>query len=419
MVEQRAMNQSTGDSAVHLWRGWVPNDAPQPLVMVRGAGIQVFDQNGRAYLDAQAAYSGASCGYGVPAIVDAVAEQARQLPHYPLEHSYNVPALALARSIAGLMPPDLQRVFFCTSGSDAVEAAIKMVRMAQRLRGFSARTIVLTLPDAYHGATLAALTASDIAPARAGFEPFAEAIERMPTPNGAGMLQAIEAYGVERIAAVLLEPVRGVGGVLLPRPGDLAGIEALCRRHDIFLIADEIMTGFGRTGRWFAFEHWDLLPDLITLEKGLTGGYAPLAAVAASAAVYDTFADDPILHGFRHGHTFCGHPIACAAGVATLETIRRGRLVENAAAVGADMLEDAQRLRRHKAIVDVRGLGLLLGIETKSDAVADRIQVAAKERGLLLRPQRKVLTIAPPLCLSVDQSRHIVDILDTSCAAVD
>lgn len=402
-----------------LWRPWTPNQPEARLTLVSGDGVHVVDSDGRRYLDAQAAYSGAVCGYGVRAIADAIARQAASIQSYPLEQADTQPARELARRIAAVMPGALQHVFFACSGSDAVEAAVKMARMTQRLRGFPTRTTVLTLPAGYHGATLATLAASDIPAASDGFGPLPAGFERLEGSDGGALERALGRLGPEQVAALLVEPVRGVGGVRPLGSTDLGDLAALCGRFGILLIVDEIMTGYGRTGRWCACEHWGIVPDIVTLEKGLTGGYVPLAAAVASPTIYAAFADDPLLGGFRHGHTFSGHPLACAAGVATLDEIQRDGLIENAARVGMLCLAAAERLRARRVVTDVRGLGLLLGVELCDGRAAAQVCAAARDAGVLVRRQGAVLTAAPPLCIRAEQALEIVDVLDAGCARLD
>jgi adenosylmethionine-8-amino-7-oxononanoate aminotransferase len=393
------------------------------LTIVHGQGVEVTDDQGRRYLDAQAGYSGASCGYGVPSIKAAVVAQAEKIAHYPLGETDTLPARRLARQIAALCPPDLRHVFFCSSGSEAVEAAMKIARLAQRLAGHQDRRFIVTLPAAYHGATMSALAASDIALAREGFDPFPDGFLRVDA-NGQGKLASAIAKALDddegrTIAGVLLEPVRGVGGVHPLAPGELKAIGEICRAQQVLLLVDEVMTGFGRTGRWFAYQHEDVIPDLVIMSKGMTGGYAPLAAVAARSHVFERFAADPVAGGLRHGHTSSGHALSCAAALATIDEIQRRDLVASAAAVGGRMLDRARSALTSRLVADVRGLGLLIGVELRTVAEANAVRGAAREHGLLLRGQRGVLTLAPPLCIDDDKATMMVDILEQSCREVE
>lgn len=422
------------EDAEFLWRPWSPQGAfRDSLMVVSGSGCEVEDASGHRYLDAKGCHLSASVGYGHPTVVAAVADQAATLMTYDLMTGITGPAVQLAAKIAGLAGGSLSRTFFCSSGSEATETAVKMARMYHGLRGEPDRRWVLSLDAGYHGSTLAAAGMTNLPLTRAGNEPFPAKFATVPAPRCSRCIQriphgaceipgpeylaaAMESIGPERVAAFIVEPVLGVGGLVFPPAGYLAGVREVCDRFGALLIVDEVMTGFGRTGRWFAFEHAEITPDILTTSKGLSGGYVPLAAVTARRDIYDTFTADPLLGGFRHGHTMSGHATACAAGLAVLDVIESNGLVEHAAALGADLLTALLPLAERRWIHDVRGLGLLIGIETVTAEQAAWLAGAARDSGVLVRCQDEVVIVAPPLVLSGAQGVRIVEVL-TACAA--
>jgi adenosylmethionine-8-amino-7-oxononanoate aminotransferase len=418
----------------YLWHPWSPAGARWPL-MVAGEGCFVADASGRRYLDARACTMNAVLGYGHPAVIEAVTSQLSRLMTYDLSCGTTAPAVLLARRLAGLLPGPLTRTFFVNSGSEATETAIRIARMYHQMTGAPGRRAVITLHDGYHGATLAALAATGSAFRKTGAEPLPDGFVTVRTPRcpacaggaahqqceipGPGQLaDVISAMGPGQVAAVLIEPVLGVGGVIPLPDGYLTQVRQSCDEYGVLLIADEVMTGLGRTGWMFGFQHDGVVPDIVTTGKHLAGGHLPLAAVTTTQAVYEAFASDPLLGGLRHGHTTSGHATACAAALACLEVIDREGLAGRARRLGGMLLEELGRLRRHPIVRDVRGRGLLAGAELATDVLAGQVAGQCMRRGVLVRPVGPVLQIAPPLVISEDQLRQVTATVDQACAHV-
>lgn len=417
----------------HLWHPWAPVAAAvrgSRRVFVSGSGCHLYDSEGRQYFDARSSSFNAGLGYGRADVVAAVSMQMQRLMTYDLVDASTDPPIRLAHKLSQILPPPLRRVFFCSGGSEAVEAAIKMVRIYQGLRGYPERTVLLGYAGGYHGPTLGAMGLYGSAFHQTGSGPLPEGFATLRHPSAvtgspltaeAAIAEVEEAIsragGPSRVAAILLEPVQGNGGVRIPGPDFLPQLRTLCDREGILLVFDEIMTGCGRTGRMFAFEHWGVVPDVLLLSKCLTGGYMPLSALVTRDEIYAEFSHDPLLGGFRHGHTNTGHAAACAAGLAVLRAIESEGLVENARANGEIVLGHLRRLAAGQpAILDVRGLGLLIGLElarTEDGASrAERVLVAAAELGLLLRRSGEVIILSPPLTLSAADRGELLALLE-------
>ena len=341
----------------HLWHPWSAIDAAAPRrLFVRGSGCYLVDGEGRRYLDARSSSFNAGLGYGRADVVAAVARQMTELMTFELVDAATVPPILLAGRLAALLPPRLQRCFFFSSGSEAVEATLKLARVHHRIRGHGEKSVCLGFRGGYHGPTLGAMGLYGSAFHQTGCEPMPADLGALPYPatdGGAPLsaeegLAAVEAAveragGASRIAAIVIEPVQGNGGVRIPPPGFLAGLRRLCDRLGALLVFDEIMTGCGRTGSLFAFEHWQVVPDVLLLSKCLSGGYLPLSVMVTGDDVYRSFRQDPLLAGFRHGHTCSGHAAACAAGLAVLDAMEREDVVANCRRQGGAIVE---RLRQ-------------------------------------------------------------------------
>ncbi|WP_326693833.1 aminotransferase family protein [Streptomyces sp. NBC_01766] len=413
----------------HLLHPWTPMGDPEQLLIVSGEGCDVTDSYGRTYLDGRSGQFNATLGYGHPRVLAAIQEQAGKLMTYALLGSSNEPAVLLAAKLAELLGEPLSRTLFCNSGSEASEAAVRIVRMYHTLQGQPERTTVISLADGYHGTTsgTTAMSASPIAwagcgPRPGGFVQIATprcaqcasgaAHDPCAVPGPEALEEAVLAQGAENVAAFFVEPVLGVGG-LLPLPaGYLRGVRDICDRYGVLLVVDEVTTGLGRTGAWFAHQREGITPDIVTTAKGLTSGYAPLAAVTMTTAIADVFATDPMLGGLRHGHTTSGHAMGAAAALAVLRVIEEDGLIEHAAAVGERLCSQlTARLKGLDGVRDVRGVGLLAGIEFDSFPRASQVVAACRRAGVVVRSEGPVLFVSPPLIVTEEQVDRIVDAL--------
>jgi taurine--2-oxoglutarate transaminase len=442
----------------HVIYSWSAQGEVDPLPVAGGEGCWFRDHEGRRYLDFASQVINFNLGHQHPRLIEAVRRQASELcglaPSFASE-----PRSELARLLAEVTPGDLSMTLFTTGGADANENAVKLARWVTGRRKVVARY------RSYHGATAgaAALTGD---PRRWPAEPASPGVVRMFDPypyrcsaghhddahgahavdsaagradacaiaaGGPHLEEILQYEGPESVAAVILETVTGANGVLVPPPGYLASIREVCDRYGVLLIFDEVMTGFGRTARWFACEHWNVAPDIMTLAKGITGGAVPLGAVVVSERLRPWLEE----HVFASGLTACGQPLACAAGVATVEAIRDEGLIENAAAMGEVLGAGLAVLADdHPSVGEVRGLGLLWGLElvrsreTREPLVpfaaageAARpmaaLKRAAMDHGLLVFTHGNVLLAAPPLVIGRDELDTGLGILDEVLAVAD
>jgi len=367
-----------------------------PVTLVRGEGARVWDDSGREYLDALAGIAVCGLGHAHPAVAEALADQARRLVH--VSNNYHIPTQQeLGRRIAERAGQE--RVFFCNSGAEANETAIKIARRYGHDRGIEAPRIVVC-EQAFHGRTLATLTATGNPKAQAGFGPLVEGFDRVPF----GDIDAIRTLADERadIVAVMIEPVQGEGGIRPLPKGRLAELRALCDEMGWLLICDEIQSGMGRTGAWFAQQHDGVTADVTTVAKALGNG-VPIGACLARGEASETLVPG------SHGTTFGGNPLACRAGLAVLDAIDQGALVERAAVLGERMVSGfRQTLGDLDGVREIRGRGLMIGIEL--DRECGELMRRALDAGLLINVTAgNTLRLLPPLIITDDEADRIVD----------
>ena len=370
---------------------------PLALSFTRGLGTRLWDQQGREYLDAVAGVAVTNVGHSHPRLVAAISEQAGLLLHTSNLYSIDWQQ-QLARRLAQLS--GLDRAFFNNSGAEANETALKLARLHGWKKGIE-QPLVVVMENAFHGRTLGTMAASDGPSVRLGFQRFPGDFIKI----GFGDMAALEAVTAQfgtRIAAVLLEPIQGESGVLVAPPGYLKAMRDHCTRHGWLMMLDEIQTGIGRTGTWFAFQHEGIVPDVMTLAKGLGNG-VPIGACLARAAVAELFTPG------SHGSTFGGNPLACRVGCTVLEIIQEQGLLENAARQGEHLLARLRmELEEHPQVRAIRGKGLMIGIELASP-YRDLAQRAAQEHGLLINVTRgKIIRLLPPLTLERKEVEMIV-----------
>jgi 4-aminobutyrate aminotransferase/4-aminobutyrate aminotransferase/(S)-3-amino-2-methylpropionate transaminase len=379
----------------------------RPPVLVRGEGAYLFDAEGRRYLDCYAGVTVVNAGHCNPEIIDAAAEQMRRLQHTTTVY-LTEPMLEVARAVAELAPGNLRRSFFCASGSEANEGALLLAALA------TGRKEVVYLQDGLHGRTKWAMSVTGLGMWRTDPDPLVTA-RAAPGPRHPESLTALEQL-LRRgtVAAVIAEPVQGNGGIVVPPEDYWPGLRRLCTRHGTLLIADEVQTAWNRTGRWFAAEHWGVVPDVVTVAKALGNGF-PIAAFVTS--------DEVAAHCTRPGAaTFGGNLVSCRAALATLAFHQRRQLGQRSAALGADLLRRLRELReRRPEIADVRGLGLMVGVElcdgagAPAAALTDAVLERMKDDGFLLGktgPGRNVLTWMPPLVVTAEDLESSVEALD-------
>ncbi|MCP5301404.1 MAG: aspartate aminotransferase family protein [Chromatiaceae bacterium] len=370
-----------------------------PVAFSRGEGAQLWDTEGRVYLDALSGIAVCNLGHAHPAVTAAICDQARRVVH--TSNVYGIPMQeALGEVLTGLA--GMQRAFFCNSGAEANEAAIKLARLYGNRRGIKAPSIVV-MENSFHGRTLATLTATGNRKVQAGFEPLVQGFVRVPYGD-LGALRAV-AESQQDVVAVLVEPIQGEGGINVPQPDFLPGLRALCDSKGWLMMLDEIQTGMGRTGRPFAYQHHDLVPDVITVAKALGNG-VPIGACLATGEAAELFAPG------NHGSTFGGNPLACSAALAVCETLRAERLWERADTLGAQLRGALrERLGDVGAVTAVRGQGLMIGIQLDRPCAA--LVSDALAAGLLINvTAESVIRLLPPLIFSEAQIAQLVDGLD-------
>ena len=295
---------------------------PSFTVIAKGEGALIWDTDGKEYVDAMASLWYCAAGHGRADIADAVAAQLRTIEAYSCFDPFsNGPADELAERLADLTPMPDARVFLCGSGSEAVDTAMKLARLAQRMAGHAERTLIISRERGYHGTNLGGTSAQGIAPNREGWGPLVPDVVQVPSDDSEALAALMAERGGE-VAAVITEPVQGAGGVFPPADGYLAELRRLCDHHGAFLIFDEVITGFGRLGTWFAADHYGVIPDLTTFAKAVTSGYQPLGGVLVGTSVRGPLESDPAFI-LRHGYTYSGHPAACAGGLANLAVLER------------------------------------------------------------------------------------------------
>ena len=387
-----------------------------PVIWARGRGATLWDVDGKEYVDGTCGLWQCAVGHGREELARVAAEQMATLEFYASFWNFaNEPSIRLAARLAELSPPGLDRVFFTNGGSEGTETAIKLVRLAWHAQGKPERNVILSRKAAYHGVGSASLAATGIPPLKEGFGPLAPGFVHLSTPTlrsdaselVAELRAAIDEHGADRIAAFIGEPVMGVGGMIPPPEGYWPQVQEVLREHGILLVLDEVVTAYGRTGHWFGAQKYDLDADLIVTAKALTSGYVPMGAVLVHDRVVE------LLDGtqFRHGFTYNGHPVGAAVALANLEIIEREGLLERAARVGARMLERLKPVEELECVAEVRGVGLMLGVELAGDRDAAPVAVGALAQGVVVRASGQKIVMSPPFVIEDEQADRVIDVL--------
>jgi adenosylmethionine-8-amino-7-oxononanoate aminotransferase len=444
------MTTTTADAIRHLWthrtqdHPWL---ADEELVIDRGEGVWVWTEQGKKLMDAFAGLAVVNVGHGRREIAEAIAEQTVRLAYYPTTRQFsNRPAAQLAAKLASLTPGDLDVTMFAVSGSEANERSMQIARHYWLTRGKPDKHKVISWQGGYHGATMGTYAVCGLphlaAPyARlqpAGFvklappHPFrdrgAGTDEELVARRASELREAIVREGPDTVSAVILEPVLSSGGFIMPPIGWLRAVRAVCDELEVLMIADEVITGFGRTGRWFAVEHDGVVPDLMSVAKGITSGYVPLSASIARTRLAEAFPDDTTQENV-HPNTYAAHPVACAAALANLQIMEKDRLVDNAGVMGARLLDGLREAVGKLPIVgEVRGRGLMVCVDLVEPGGSGRsldpslvatLDREAWERGAIVYARGNVLRLAPPLCITRGEVDALVDMVAGSVRSLD
>ena len=430
----------TGATAPDLSAYWMPFTAnrqfkSQPRLLTRAEGMHYGDATGRPVLDAAAGLWCVNAGHGRKRIVQAIQQQAGEMDFAPPFQMSHPKAFELADRLAQIAPAGMNKVFFTNSGSEAVETALKMALAYHRVRGEASRTRLIGRERGYHGVNFGGISVGGMVANRKMFgtmlsgvdhfrhthDPARNAFSVGQPAHGAEFADDLERrialHDASTIAAVIVEPVAGSTGVLVPPQGYLQRLREVCDKHGILLIFDEVITGFGRTGAAFAAQTFGVTPDLMCLAKGLTNGAVPMGAVVAKQGVYDAFMNGPDhLIEFFHGYTYSAHPLACAAGIATLDTYAEDGLFERAAGLQAHFAQAVHSLRGEPNVIDIRNLGLVGGIELaplpgQPAKRAFDIFLELFAQGLLIRTTGDTLALSPPLIISAEQITQVVEMI--------
>lgn len=396
-----------------------------PIIIVSGKGSCIRDVDGNEYIDGFAAMGTQLVGHGREEIAEAIYAQSKELCFSTSYYHYsNVQAIRLAAKLASLAPGDLDHVFFTSGGSEANETAFKIARCYFAARGMPGKHKIISRQRSYHGLTMAAMSASGLPMFHKYFGPLVPGFRQIDTHSADALEQAILEEGPDTVAAFIAEPVLGVGGHVLPLGDYFPRVRAICDKYNVLFICDEVVCGFGRTGKWFGIQHWNVVPDIMTVAKGVTSGYLPLGGAIISHRIVDAIERQLGEQTMTHGYTFSGHATCCAAGNANLAIIEREDLPRRAAETGAYLLGKLQELTQYRVVGEVRGLGMAAAVELWRDrdrktpfeppgVAGQMVYETALKAGVIVRPGGDTILMRPPLVLT----RNEVDRLVAAVAA--
>lgn len=434
----------------HLWHSMKPFNPEATIIAQEAKGAWVTDAGGKRYLDAMAGLWCVNAGYGRTELAEAAYEQLKKLAYFPLTQSH-LPAIELSEKLNDMLGGDYV-IFFSNSGSEANETAFKIARQYHQQTGSSERYKIISRYRAYHGNTLGSLAATGQAQRKYKYEPLAPGFihvappdqYRFPEEEGIkpAELKSVQAVDQamtwelsETVAAVIMEPIITGGGILMPPEQYMQGVKESCEKHGALLIVDEVICGFGRTGKAFGFMNYGVKPDIITMAKGITSAYLPLSATAVKKEIYEAFKGTEEYDYFRHVNTFGGNPAACALALKNIEIFEKEKLFERSAELGAKIKSElTSRLQKNPLVGNVRGKGLLIGVElvenkeTKAPlnaSLVNKVMAACKEKGLLIGKNgatvagfNNVLAISPPLNIEDEDAAFIVETLISELNAI-
>jgi adenosylmethionine-8-amino-7-oxononanoate aminotransferase len=389
------------------------------LTIVRGEASTVWDDAGNALIDISGALWYCNVGYGRKELADAAAAQMQELASYKTYDGFTSPrSEELASRIASIVPLQGTKVFFTSGGGESIDTAAKLARAYWAATGKPDKHVVVSRQFAYHGSNAYGTSLGGLAALTDVYGRLVPEVEQVAWDNAEALAEAIDRIGTDRVAAFFAEPIIGAGGVMIPPDGYLERIQEICRERDVLLVLDEVITGFGRVGEWFATGRFGLSPDLITFAKGVTSGYIPLGGVIASARVAEPFWTAGTQNMFRHGYTYAGHATACAVGLANLDVIEREDLVQRVRELEPVLADALRPLVGHPAVAEVRtGVGLLGAVELADPSKLQPVIDAAYERGVLVRGIRGVaLQVSPPFVITEDEILTTAGVFDEAFA---
>jgi adenosylmethionine-8-amino-7-oxononanoate aminotransferase len=399
-----------------IWHPYTQEVAePAPIPIERGEGAYLYTRDGRRLIDGISSWWVNIHGHAHPRIAEAIAAQARKMEQVIFAGFTHEPAEELAERLARIVPAGMDRVFYSDNGSTAVEVALKIAIQYWYNLGRPAKNRIVALANAYHGDTIGAMSVSADSPFTAAFESLRLPVLRVRHSDELeGLLNDRE----NDIAAMIVEPlVQGAGGMLVYPPSELQRFSALCREHEVLLIADEVFTGTGRTGRMFACEHADVIPDLMCISKGLTGGFLPFAATLTRKGIYDAFDSKDRSRTLFHGHSYAGNPLGCAAAIASLKIFDEEPVFERIGAIESIHRERLGDFRKNPKVAEVRMLGTIAAIELRSDdagylsSMRSRLYEKFIEAGVLLRPLGNIVYTVPPYVIRPEDLHYIYDVI--------
>jgi len=434
-------NELLGKDEKYIWHAMRRyNPGASSMVVTEADGAWIKDINGNEYLDGMSGLWCVNVGYGREELAQAAYDQMKALPYYPMTQSH-VPAIELGEKLNEWLDDDYV-IFFSNSGSEANETAFKIARQYHQQKGEPGRHKFISRYRAYHGNTMGALAATGQAQRKHRYEPLAQGFLHVTPPDMyrspykgtleeqslacADEIDRVMTWEIdETVAAVIMEPIITGGGVLIPHESYLPRVKEICEKHGALLIVDEVICGFGRTGKRFGFQNYGVKPDIVTMAKGITSAYLPLSATAVKKEIFEAFKGTDEYNHFRHVNTYGGNPAACAVALKNIEIFEKENLVERAAALGEKLLEEMAELKKHPNVGDVRGKGLLFGIELVEDKITkepaaseklDKIISFCKKEGLIIGKNgdtvagfNNILQLSPPLSMTDDDLKFIVN----------